>query len=67
MKIDFVRFSSAAIVPTQGTKDSAGFDLYSAEDVLISPNSTKIIRTNIGFKISRGLFWKNLLQVEFCT
>ena len=56
MKIDFVRFSSAAITPTQGTKDSAGFGLYSVEDVLVSPNSTKLIRTDIGFKIMRGYF-----------
>ena len=58
MKIDFVRFSSAAIATTQGTKDSAGFDLYSVEDVHVCLNSTKIIRTNIGFKISRGYFGK---------
>ena len=58
MKIDFVRFSSAAIAPTQGTKDSAGFDLCSVEDVLASPNSTKIIRTDNGFKIPRDYFGK---------
>ena len=56
MKIDFVRFSSAAIAPTQGTRDSVGFGLYSVEDVLVSPNSTKFIRTDIGFKIMRGYF-----------
>ena len=58
MKIDFVRFSSAAIATTEGTKDSPGFDLYSVDDVHVSLNCTKIIRTNIGFKISRGYFGK---------
>ena len=65
MKIDFVRFSSAAIAPTQGTKDSAGFDLYSVEDVLASPNSTKIIRTDNGFKIPRGYFGKIYSRLSF--
>ena len=55
MKIDFVRFSNFAIVPTKGTEDSAGFDLYSVEDVTISSNSIKIIQTG---KIPKGYFGK---------
>ena len=51
MKIDFVKFSNLAITPTKGTKDSAGFDLYSVENVSISSNSIKLIKTDIGFKI----------------
>ena len=58
MKIDFVRFSNSAIVPAKGTKDSAGFDLYSVEDVTISSNAIKIVKTNIDFKISKGYFEK---------
>ena len=58
IKIDFVRFSNSAIVPAKGTKDSAGFDLYSVEDVTISSNSIKIIKTDIGFKIRKSFFGK---------
>ena len=65
MKIDFVRFSSAAIAPKQDTKDSAGFVLYSVGDVLVSPSSTKIIRTDIGFKIPRGYFGKIYSRSSF--
>ena len=65
MKIDFVRFSSTAVAPTQGTEDSSGFDLYSVEDVLVSPNSTKIIRTDIVFKILRGYFGKIYARLSF--
>lgn len=54
MEIDFVRFSNSAITPTKGTEDSAGFDVYSKENVTIPVNSIKIIRTDIGFKIPRG-------------
>ena len=55
MKTDFVRFSNFAIVPTKGTEDSAGFDLYSVEDDTISSNSIKIIQTG---KIPKGYFGK---------
>ena len=51
MKIEFSRFSSSAITPAQGTKHSAGFDLYSAENVIVPANSMRIIKTDIGFKI----------------
>ena len=53
------------MAPTQVTKDSAGFDLYPVEDVLVSPNSTKIIRTDIGFKIPRGYFGKIYSRSSF--
>ena len=58
MKIEFLRFSSCVITPIQDTKDSAGFDLYSVENVIVPANSMKIIKTEIGFKIPRGYFGK---------
>ena len=60
MKIYSVRFISSAIVQTKGTKDSAGFDLYSVEDVTISSNSIKIIKTDIGFKIRKAISEKSM-------
>ena len=56
MKIEFLRFNSSAIPPTQGTKDSAGFDLYSVENVIVPANSIKIIKTDIGYNIFTGYF-----------
>ena len=44
--------------PAQGTKDSAGFDLHSVENVIVPANSMKIIKTEIGCKIPRGYFGK---------
>ena len=61
----FGRSSSAAIAPAQGTKDSAVFDLYYVEDVLVSPNSTIIIRIDIDFKIPRGYFGKIFSRSTF--
>ena len=58
MRIDFVKFSSAAIPPTKGSADAAGCNLYSVENVLVPPAMMKLIRTDIGFKISKGYFGK---------
>ena len=58
MKIDFVRFSDAAICPTKGSSDAAGFDLYSDEDVPVTPSTVKLLCTDIGFKIPRDYFRK---------
>ena len=65
MRIDVVKFIDAAICPTKGSPDAAGFDLYSVEDVLVSPSTVKIIRTDIGFKIHRSYFGKNHLCSSF--
>ena len=37
---------------------SAGYDLYSVEDVCIMPRSAKLLRTDTGFKSPRGYFGK---------
>ena len=58
MKIHFAKFSGLVITPTKGTEDSTGFDLYSVENVSTLSNSIKLIKTDIGFKISRGYFRK---------
>ena len=58
MKIEFLRFSSSAITPTQDTKDSAFFDLYSVENVIVPADSMNIVKTDIGFKIPTGYFGK---------
>ena len=58
MKIEFLMLNSSVITPTQGTKDSVGFDLYSVENSIVPENSMKIIKTDIGIKIPRGYFGK---------
>ena len=66
MIIDFLKFFNDAIEPTKSTPDSAGFDLYSTENILIAPSSVRIINTCIGFKIPRGYFGKNLCTFKLC-
>ena len=58
MIIDFVKFSNDAIEPAKGTPDSAGFDLYSTENILVAPSSVRIINTCIGFKILAAILAK---------
>lgn len=43
-----------AIVPTRGTPQSAGWDLYALEDMEIPANSRRTIRTGIAFWIPDG-------------
>ena len=62
MIIDFVKFSNDAIEPAP---DSAGFDLYSTENILVAPSSVRIINTCIGFKILRGYFGKIYARSSF--
>ena len=58
MKIKFKKFSQRARTPTQGTSGSVGFDLYSAEEKVVSPCSSVLIQTDIGFKIPASYFRK---------
>lgn len=45
------KLSPTAIVPTQGYPESAGFDLYSNEPVVIEPKSRAIISTGIAIQM----------------
>lgn len=48
--------SESAEVPTRGTKGSAGWDLYSIEDVLIPPQMSDVVPTGIAIQIPPGKF-----------
>ena len=51
MKIKFKKFGQRGRTPNQGTSGSSGFDLYSAEERVVSPCASVLIQTGIGFKI----------------
>ena len=65
MIIDFLKFPTDAIEPTKDTPNSAGFDLYSTENILVAPSSVKIINTCIGFKIPHGYVGKIYARSSF--
>lgn len=60
MTIDFVRFTHKTITSTQGTSDSASYDVYSVEEVFVQPSSARLIQTGfkIGFKVPISCFGK---------
>jgi len=43
-----------AKTPTQGSPNSAGFDIYSSEDATIYPNETKMIHSGISLELPEG-------------
>lgn len=55
MKIKIHKLEVNATIPTYGTADSAGADLYSCEsECIIEPGQTVIVHTGIAVEIPRG-------------
>ncbi len=52
--VNFIKLNDNAIVPTRGTDQSAGADLYSIEEVTILSGETKLIHTAIAMEIPEG-------------
>jgi dUTP pyrophosphatase len=56
MNIQVQLLSEDAIIPTQGTPDSAGYDLYAIEDYLLQPGERHLFKTNVAIKIPEGYY-----------
>lgn len=58
MELGIKALSGYAVLPTRGTADSAGMDLYAAiQDTLtITPHETKMIPTGLAMEIPDGYF-----------
>ena len=60
MKIKIKKLYFDAVIPTQGSDQAAGYDLYarglSGECVVIQPHETKMIGTGIAMEIPNGYF-----------
>lgn len=56
MKIPVKKLKEGAILPTYGSREAAGADLYACleEDVTIAPGITRFIPTGIAMEIPRG-------------
>lgn len=57
-KIKVTKLNDLAKMPTQGSEDAAGYDLYAATDdeILIQPHSTAKIGTGLAFELPAGTF-----------
>ncbi len=52
----FYLMDDSATEPTRGSKYSAGFDLYSSEDIEIYPGEKELVSTKIKVKIPTGYY-----------
>ena len=56
MKLKYYKCNDLAKEPIYGTKNSAGFDLYSTDDATILPGQTVVLHTGIIMEIPEGYF-----------
>lgn len=54
--IFFQRCNKNAKTPTRGTEYSAGWDLYTCEEVTLEPGQAKLVGTGLKIEIPTGLF-----------
>ncbi|AZV46052.1 dUTP diphosphatase [Nautilia sp. PV-1] len=54
MKLKIKKLNKNAVIPAYQTKEAAGFDLHSIEDVIINPGERKLIGTGLAFEIEFG-------------
>lgn len=54
MVLKVKRLSEQACLPTKAHLTDSGYDLYAAEDVLIAPGETKVIKTDIAVALPQG-------------
>lgn len=53
--VGFKKLNEGAVIPTRAHETDSGFDLYANEDVIIYPEETKVIKTNIAVILPEGL------------
>ena len=54
LEIGFKRLSDDAVLPTKTDSIDSGFALFAAEDVIIAPGETKVIKTDIAIQLPNG-------------
>lgn len=55
MNVKLLKLKENAVIPTYGSPDSAGADLYSADDALvIEPHQTVLVHTGIALELPKG-------------
>ena len=56
MEIKIKKINPKGIIPTRGSEDAAGYDLYSTENVVILPGMSYKVHTDIALEIPVGYF-----------
>ena len=60
LNVEFAKLDSAAIIPTQGSPQAAGWDLYALEETIIKRNISSMIRTGLAIAIPEG--WEGQIR-----
>ncbi len=60
LNVEFAKLSPEAITPTQGTPQSAGWDLYALEETIVRRNSSSMIKTGLAIAIPDG--WEGQIR-----
>ena len=55
-KLFVVKLSDKAILPTRGSAQAAGYDLYSAVNVSIPPHQKAIVKTDLSIRVPEGTY-----------
>jgi dUTP pyrophosphatase len=55
-RIEFQRLHESATLPTRGSENSAGLDLYSIDDVTLGPHESMGVRTGLAVSIPKGFY-----------
>jgi dUTP pyrophosphatase len=53
-RLQILRLSPEAVLPTRAHADDAGLDLYALEDVALEPREGRAARTGVAFAIPQG-------------
>lgn len=54
IKLPVKLFSEDANIPTRGSEEAAGLDLYSVEDIVLWSGTRELIQTGVGMAIPKG-------------
>ena len=58
--IEFAKLNSEAIIPTQGSPQAAGWDLYALEETIVKRNTSSMIKTGLAIAIPPG--WEGQIR-----
>ena len=58
--IEFAKLNSEAIIPTQGSPQAAGWDLYALEETIVKRNTSSMIKTGLAIAIPIG--WEGQIR-----
>ena len=55
-RLQYVKMSDRARAPSRGSPGSAGFDLFSAEEVIVGPGERVCVKTDLQIRVPDGTY-----------